>query len=119
MKKMNFTVDQVAFIKANYMNKTTRWIAEQLNLGHSTVAQKIRCLKSSKESPENKLINMRQNLSDMQKELLVLKGSEWDEMVRKINNLSVDIELKRRQKQFKNSTTSFGDEKPVYKTNNL
>jgi phage replication-related protein YjqB (UPF0714/DUF867 family) len=42
-----------------------------------------------------------------------MKGNEWFEQVRIINNLSVDLELKKRQRQTFKSTAIFKDELTV------
>jgi hypothetical protein len=126
LKQNKLTVEQEEFIKMNYQNQSKLWIANQLHVKLQIVGQKIRSLKKAdyakilryKERDLAKktdpIGNLRIKLIELYEQLPNLKGKEWDEQVRRINNISVDIDLKRRQKALRNSSAHFGDEQPVY-----
>lgn len=119
MKKIKLTAEQEAFVRQHFDSKTTQWIAKELDLSLWVICEKVRWLKShSTIKPTYTIQEMQEQMANMQAELLHLKGKAWDELLNRINNLSVDIDLKRRQAAYKLSKTQFGDELPTYKIPN-
>lgn len=66
-------------------------------------------------NPKAEIQVLSERIKQLRNDLKTLKGKDWDEQIRLINNLSVDLEMKRRQQEYKYSQKHFGDELPTYK----
>jgi hypothetical protein len=72
-----------------------------------------------KENPKKIIQLMEDRVDAMYKELISLKGKEFDDKVREIHNLQVDITMKKRQINTSKSQACYSDEVQAYYLPNL
>lgn len=115
------------FITENYGVLSVSQIARELGSSRSFIERRVQLLKLElppKDSavpnkPKSKIALMEKRLEELYQELKSLTGKEWDDKVREIHNLGVDIMMKKRQINTDKSKACYSDEVQTYYLPNL